>query len=86
MLTSRADKVTANGPVVTIGSRVRVRDGNYEDTYRIVAPEDSDPATRSISQDSPMARALLGHSVGERVTVHAPFGTRCVTVLNVEAG
>ncbi len=43
--------------MVTIGSRVRVRDGSYEDAYRIVAPEDSDPATRSISQDSPMAQA-----------------------------
>ncbi len=54
---------------VRVGSLVRVKDGPHEDEWRIVPPEEADPARGLISEDSPMARALLGHRIGDRVNV-----------------
>jgi transcription elongation factor GreA len=66
---------------VRVGSLVRVQDGLDEDEWRIVPRDESDPTNRLISEDSPMARALLGHRVGERVHVLAPANRRHVLIL-----
>jgi len=50
--------------VVRVGSQVRIRDSMGVDTFRIVNVEVSDPGRRWISEDSPLARALLGHGAG----------------------
>jgi transcription elongation factor GreB len=41
-------------------------------TYRIVGADEIDSARGYISVDSPVARALLGHQVGDRVRVERP--------------
>ena len=71
-------------PIIRVGSQIRVRDGFGEDTFRIVNAEVSDPGRHWISEDSPLATALLGHYSGETVKVRTPFGTQHVTVLSVE--
>lgn len=48
-------------------------DGN-EHTYRIVGPDEFDPAKGWISMDSPMAQALLKKTVDDEVTVESPKG------------
>jgi transcription elongation GreA/GreB family factor len=45
----------------------------------------SDALRRWISADTPMARALLGHRVGEQVRVERPGGRWPVTILAVES-
>jgi transcription elongation GreA/GreB family factor len=50
------------GNAVTI-----VRDDGREQTFRIVGEDEADPAQGSISHVSPLARALIGKSVGDRV-------------------
>jgi transcription elongation factor GreA len=57
---------------VQVGHRVRVKDGPHEDDWTIVPSEEADPARGLISEDSPMAEALLGHQVGDRVNVPRP--------------
>ena len=42
--------------------------------YRVVGPDESDPASGFISMDSPVGRSLLGKSVGDEVTVRRPKG------------
>jgi transcription elongation factor GreB len=42
--------------------------------YRVVGPDESDPANGLISMDSPVGRSLLGKSVGDEVTVRRPKG------------
>ncbi len=78
-----ADEVT-NRPAVTVGSKVTIRDEYGEDAFRIVNHEVSDPGRRWISEDSPMARALLGHRAGDVVRVLAAFGHHYVTLVGVE--
>lgn len=73
-----------SGQLVVVGSRVTIKDEYGEETYGIVPTEESDPARRAISQECPLARALLGHRAGAVVRVQAPHGTRYVVVVNVE--
>jgi len=61
---------------VFFGAWVTLEDdsGNLK-TLRIVGPDEFDPARNWISLDSPMARALLGRSVGDEVRVRLPERT-----------
>ena len=58
-------------------------DGN-EVTYRIVGPDEIDPARGWISMDSPVARALMKKRVDDDVTVITPEGNRDYLVVSVD--
>jgi transcription elongation factor GreA len=47
-----------------------------EVTYRLVTPEESDPAGGMISTTSPVGRSLMGREEGDEVRVTTPAGTR----------
>jgi transcription elongation factor GreA len=51
--------------------------------YQIVGEEEADIRTGRISISSPIARALIGKSEGEEVTVRAPGGDRVYELLRV---
>jgi transcription elongation GreA/GreB family factor len=70
-----------------VGDVVHVQDGELEEWWRIVPPEEADAARRFISEQTPMARALLGHRAGDVVSVRAPGAPRGwpVTILAVDA-
>lgn len=69
--------------VVRVGSRVRVRDGDWEDEFALVPEVEADAGASRVSTDSPIGRALLGHRAGERVRFRAPGGIMGVTVVSV---
>ncbi|WP_296600857.1 transcription elongation factor GreA [Phenylobacterium sp.] len=55
---------------VQFGRTVQIeRDDGRQQTFRIVGEDEADPAKGSISYVAPLARALLGKSVGEVATV-----------------
>jgi len=58
-----------------LGSRVALEfaDGGSA-RYRIVDSIEADPLAGRISADSPLGRALLGHTAGEEVAWEAPAG------------
>ncbi len=61
---------------VTFGAWVRIEDEQGAQlTYRLVGPDEANAAAGSISVESPLARALIGRSVGEWVTVDRPRGS-----------
>ncbi len=47
-----------------------------EVTYRLVTPEESDPAKGFISTTSPIGRSLMGHEEGDEIKVVTPGGAR----------
>ncbi len=51
--------------------------------YRIVGPDEIDPATNYISMDSPLGRALLGKALDAQVTVDLPAGSTTFIILAV---
>ncbi len=59
------------------GVTVTVLDMEYdeEDDFTIVNTHEVDPATRKISDQSPIGKALIGSKVGDTVTVEVPDGT-----------
>ncbi len=71
--------------VVTIGKRVKfveIPEGDEEE-YIIVGSAEADPFEGKISNDSPMARSLLGRKIGEKVNVQTPGGEIRVEILEV---
>lgn len=69
---------------VFFGAWVRLEDaGGIEHVYRIVGPDEFEPAKGWISIDSPMARALLRKTTDDEVSVEGPGGTAHYLVLEV---
>jgi transcription elongation factor GreA len=69
---------------VGLGSIVHVSDGGGEPiVYRLVMPEEADPAKGLISPSSPIGRALLNKEPGDEVTVQAPNGTRHLAIIKL---
>nr|MBC7245732.1 transcription elongation factor GreA [Chloroflexota bacterium] len=63
------------GDVVCLGSRVTVMEkGGSPEIYHIVGPAEADPRQGRISDESPLGRSLLGHRVGDWITVQTPDG------------
>jgi transcription elongation GreA/GreB family factor len=59
-----------DGDTVQFGRTVEVeRDDGRRQTFRIVGEDEADPAAGSISYVSPLARALMGKTAGDVVTV-----------------
>jgi transcription elongation factor GreA len=63
---------------VHLGSTVSFIDqsADREQTFTIVAPHDAAAAEGRLSAASPVARALIGHRVGDLVDVRTPKGIR----------
>lgn len=60
---------------VHIGSTVKIVDKKKKSyTYTIVGFAQADPAAGKISDESPVGKALIGHKVGDKITVEAPIG------------
>lgn len=68
------------------GSHVRVRDleDDSEEEYRMVGSQEANPMAGLISSDSPFGRGMMGHRVGEIVTVEAPAGELRFEILAVQ--
>ncbi|MDC9603631.1 transcription elongation factor GreB [Xenorhabdus griffiniae] len=69
---------------VFFGAWVKV-ENEYEEEhlFRLVGPDEFDPAKKWISIDSPVARALLGKQVDDEVTVMTPNGVVTYWILEI---
>lgn len=70
---------------VGIGSRVTVLDVEFDETetYSIVGSAEADPMNGKISDESPVGRALIGHSVDEIVIAETPSGELKYKILEI---
>ena len=73
------------GDKVVFGARVTLADleTDKEVKYYIVGDLESDISKGMISINSPVARALIGKSVGDEITVEAPGGTMEYEIVDV---
>ncbi|TVP85410.1 MAG: transcription elongation factor GreA [Alkalicoccus sp.] len=70
---------------VQVGKTVKFKelpDGDEEE-YTIVGRAEADPVEGKISNDSPMAKSLLGKEPGEEVLVTTPGGDMKVEILEI---
>ena len=79
------DADTVADDEVSIGKKVTVQeDGEEPDVYLIVGASESDPDNDKISNESPIAKALIGKHTGDTVTIETPVGSYDVTIKAVE--
>jgi transcription elongation factor GreA len=73
--------------VVSIGSKVRLRDVDAKETieYHIVGSAEANPAEYRLSNESPVGKAILGHKKGETVQVSTPRGSMKYKILEIKA-
>lgn len=55
-----------------------------EETYTIVGSAEADPLEGLISNDSPIAKALIGHKKGDVVKIQTPGGEIEVVIVDVQ--
>ena len=69
--------------VVGVGSKVKVLDKEEEGEYLIVGAMEVGHEMNTISDQSPVGHALIGHKKGETVVVEAPGGAFEMVILDI---
>ncbi len=74
-----------NEGLVVFGATVKLYnlESEEEQIYQIVGEDEANLKSRKISVTSPIARALIGKTVGEEVEVHTPGGVNGFEIMEV---
>lgn len=88
-LLSRAEviDVTAiKGKIIKFGATVKVADEDTDEksTYQVVGEHEANIKEGLLSVTSPMARAMIGKTVGDSVEVTTPGGTKSYEIMTVK--
>lgn len=75
----------ANTDCVSIGTKVKIEYVEDKDTeeYSIVGSKEADPFQNKISNESPIAKAIMGLKVGDIAHVSSPNGQYDVKILQI---
>lgn len=79
------DVTKLTGKTVKFGATVKLVDEDTEEekTYQIVGDLEADVRSGRVSISSPIARALIGKTIGDQVEVNAPGGGKSYEVVEV---
>ena len=72
--------------VVQVGSTVEIKyidDGEIE-TYSIVGSTEADPFENKISNESPIAKGIMGKKKGARVSIESPNGSYEIELVSIK--
>ena len=73
---------------VSIGNTVSIKyvddDDDEIEEYKIVGSQEADPFESRISNESPIAKALFDHKVGDVVTVESPNGSYEIEIVEIK--
>ena len=74
-----------NTDSVSIGNTVTIKyvDDDETEEYTIVGSKEADPFSNKISNESPIAKAVLNRKVGEKVSVDSPNGKYDIEILEI---
>ncbi|MCM3720732.1 MULTISPECIES: transcription elongation factor GreA [Solibacillus] len=72
------------GKTVTFDELINGKRANFEESYTIVGSAEADPMEGKISNDSPIAKALMGKHVDDVVKLTTPGGDMEVIILEVK--
>ena len=80
------DPSTLSGERVQFGATVALADEetDEESTFQIVGSEESDARSGKLSVTSPLARALIGKTLGDSAEVNTPGGKKSYEIIGVE--
>ncbi len=78
-------KPDAASSQVLFGAKVTVEDENGDShTYEIVGEDETDIKANKVSWTSPLAKALIGHNVGETVVWTRPAGNSLLEIIAIK--
>ena len=79
------DQENLDTDTVSVGCKVEILDVDFDETmhYRIISSVESSQSDDTITEESPMGEALIGHRVGDEVEVKAPSGSFTVKILSI---
>ena len=69
--------------LVRFGAVVTVKRSSQTETYTIVGVDEIDLDNNQISWLSPLARALMSHRVGDRISFKSPAGQEQLEILSI---
>jgi len=78
------DTSKMSGDTVRFGAHVLIADDEEEKIYQIVGEPEADIEKNKISIASPLAKAIIGKSVGDAIQVSAPGGMREYEIVQVK--
>lgn len=80
------DPSKMSGDVVRFGATVLLadEDTDEESTYQIVGQHESDIESGKLSVTAPLARGLIGKSLGDSVEVKTPGGSKTYEIVKVD--
>ena len=80
------DPTVLSGDVVRFGATILVvdEDSDEETTYQIVGQHEANLEGGKISISSPLARGLIGKTLGDSVEVRTPGGSKSYEILEVD--
>lgn len=76
-----------NSDVVSLGSTVSIKycdDEDETDEYEIVGSQEADPFVSKISNESPIAKAIMNKKVGDIVEVESPNGVYKIEITAIK--
>ena len=76
----------ADSNTVNVGCKIKVLDKTYDEEleFQIVGSTEANSLKGKISNESPVGRALLGHEIGDVVTIETPAGDEQYEILVIE--
>ncbi len=82
------DVTGMSGDTIRFGATVTLadEDTDEETSYQIVGVHESDIKSGRLSVQAPLARALIGKTVGDRVEVSTPSGSKAYEIVSVKYG
>lgn len=80
------DPTKLSGDRVRFGATVKVTnlDTDEEQSYQIVGADEADINSGTISVSAPLARALIGKSIGDEVVINLPAGKRRYEIAEID--
>ena len=81
------DSLKQDKGIVNVGNTVSIKymdDSDDVEEYQIVGSQEADPFAYKISNESPIAKALLNHKVGDIVSVDSPNGVYQVEITAIK--
>ena len=66
-----------------LGSKVTLNQGKKREVFMLVGEWEADPHEKKISHASPLGKALIGRTCGDKVEVEAPAGRLQYTILDI---
>jgi len=60
---------------VSLGAKVRIEVAGRNDEFTITGTLEANPNLGKISNESPVGKALLGHKIGDAITISSPIKT-----------